>query len=42
MSDELGEILDRITKREYNINENMSDMCNEFKKKNEEYKKIEL
>ncbi|CAD8202445.1 unnamed protein product [Paramecium pentaurelia] len=42
MSDELAEILDRITKREYNINENMSDMCNEFKKKNEEYKKIEL
>ncbi|CAD8104736.1 unnamed protein product [Paramecium primaurelia] len=42
MSDELGEILDRITKREYNINENMSEMCNEFKKKNEEYKKIEL
>ncbi|CAD8208386.1 unnamed protein product [Paramecium pentaurelia] len=42
MSDELGEILDRITKREYNINENMSDMCNEFKKKNEEYKNIEL
>ncbi|CAD8197773.1 unnamed protein product [Paramecium octaurelia] len=42
MSDELGEILDRITKREYNINENMSEMCTEFKKKNEEYKKIEL
>ncbi|CAD8123761.1 unnamed protein product [Paramecium sonneborni] len=42
MSDELAEILDRITKREYNINENMSEMCIEFKKKNEEYKKIEL
>ncbi|CAK66445.1 unnamed protein product (macronuclear) [Paramecium tetraurelia] len=42
ISDELGEILDRITKREYNINENMSEMCLEFKKKNEEYKKIEL
>ncbi|CAD8122680.1 unnamed protein product [Paramecium sonneborni] len=42
MSDELAEILDRITKREYNINENMSEMSNEFKKKNEEYKKIEL
>ena len=26
MSDELGEILDRINKREYNINENMSEM----------------
>ncbi|CAK65151.1 unnamed protein product (macronuclear) [Paramecium tetraurelia] len=42
MGDELGEILDRITKREYNINENMSEMSTEFKKKNEEYKKIEL
>lgn len=41
MSDELSEVLDRITKREYNINENMMDMGSEYKKKNEEYKKIE-
>jgi hypothetical protein len=26
MSDELSEVLDRINKREYNINENMMDM----------------
>lgn len=41
LSDELSEVLDRITKREYNINENMMDMGSEYKKKNEEYKKIE-
>ncbi|CAD8204903.1 unnamed protein product [Paramecium pentaurelia] len=42
LTDELSEILDRISKREYNINENMHDMGSEYKKKNEDVKKIEL
>ncbi|CAD8109533.1 unnamed protein product [Paramecium primaurelia] len=42
LTDELSEILDRISKREYNINENMHDMGSEYKKKNEEVKRIEL
>ncbi|CAD8120221.1 unnamed protein product [Paramecium sonneborni] len=42
LTDELSQVLDRINKREYNINENMLDIGNQYKKKNEEVKKIEL
>jgi len=41
VTDELSEVIDRITKRESSINENMSDMGSEYKNKNEEFKKIE-
>ena len=34
VTDELSEVIDRISKRESNINENMSDMGSEYKNLN--------
>ncbi|KAM3136716.1 hypothetical protein pb186bvf_011161 [Paramecium bursaria] len=41
VSDELSEVLDRISKREQTINDSMNDQVKDFKRKNEDYRNIE-